>query len=70
MTRPKPRTVDTTPHWVLIAGLVALVTGLIVTTLRQSIGASPVEALLLGGAAFVPVFGLGLAVIAALRNRN
>jgi hypothetical protein len=38
--------------------------------LKTSVGSSPAEATLSGGAAFATAFGLGLGILGALRRKN
>jgi hypothetical protein len=38
--------------------------------LKSSVGASPADATLSGGAAFATALGLGLAILSALRHKN
>jgi len=38
--------------------------------LKSSVGASPADATLSGGAAFATALGLGLAILSTLRHRN
>jgi hypothetical protein len=61
---------STTRLWVLVAGLVSLVAALVTVMLKTSLGSSPAEATLSGGAAFATAFGLGLGILGALRRKN
>jgi hypothetical protein len=61
---------STTRLWLLVAGLASLVIALVTVMLKTSVGASPAEATLSGGAAFATAFGLGIAILSALRHRN
>jgi hypothetical protein len=56
--------------WILIAGLTSLVVGLATVILKTSVGASPAEATMSGGAAFATAFGLGLGILGSLRRKN
>jgi hypothetical protein len=56
--------------WILIVGLASLVVALVTVMLKTSIGASPAEAAMSGGAAFATSFGLGLGVLGSLRRKN
>jgi hypothetical protein len=60
---------STTRLWILIAGLASLVVAL-ATVIKTSVGASPAEATLSGGAAFATAFGLGLGIMGALRRKK
>jgi hypothetical protein len=61
---------STTRLWILIAGLASLVVALATVMLKTSVGASPAEATLSGGAAFATAFGLGLGIMGALRRKK
>jgi hypothetical protein len=61
---------NTTHLWILIAGLASLVVALVTVMLKASVGASPAEATMSGGAAFATAFGLGLAILSSLRRKN
>jgi hypothetical protein len=70
---PKGKQVNessTTHLWVLVAGLVSLVAALVTVMLKTSVGSTPAQATLSGGAAFATAFGLGLGILGALRRKN
>lgn len=56
--------------WILIVGLASLAVALVTVMIKTSVGASPAEATLSGGAAFATAFGLGLGILSALRHKN
>lgn len=60
----------TTRLWIVIAGLASLNVALVTVMLKTSVGASPAEATMSGGAAFAAAFGLGLGVVGSLRRKN
>lgn len=62
-------TTSTTPTsvWVLVAGLVSTIMGLVAAILKATTGAGWADAALSGGAAFATTMLIGLGVIAAMR---
>lgn len=61
---------STTRLWILVAGLASLVVALATVMLKTSVGASPAQATMSGGAALATALGLGLAILGSLRRKN
>jgi hypothetical protein len=62
---------DRTTHlWILIVGQASLIVALLAAMLKTSLGAPAAEATLSAGTAFATAFGLGLAILGALRRKT